>query len=153
MFNETHLLHKFATDRFILVITAYRIGILGLMDLGKELDNEPYNIAIYGKYSSPLIYLSSNFDVLDMIAALEWTRDEIPLIGGNISQITMIGYSSSGAALAALLASPEVHQDLFQQVFISSGCPRLMPHYSESMSLAVLRWTEVNISNQLTSSV
>lgn len=48
MFNETQLMHKFASDRFIVVLASYRLGIFGLMDLGEELKNEPYNLAVYG---------------------------------------------------------------------------------------------------------
>jgi carboxylesterase type B len=79
-----------------------------------------------------------------MITSLEWTRNELPRLGGDVNQISVVGYSSSGAALVSMLASPRLKQDLFARAFISSGCSRLMPHYSESMSKAVVRYVGVS---------
>jgi carboxylesterase type B len=79
-----------------------------------------------------------------MLAALEWTRAEMPKFGGDINQITVFGYSSSGATLIDILASPAIKEDTFARVFISSGLPRLMPHYSRSMNKAVLQYVGVS---------
>lgn len=79
-----------------------------------------------------------------MLAGLEWTRAEIPKFGGDINQITVFGYSSSGAALVDILASPLLKDNLFARAFISSGLPRLMPHYSLSMTKAVVRFVGVS---------
>ena len=132
MFNETQMLEKYASDRFIVMLASYRLGIFGLMDLGHELNDEPYNIAVY-----------------DMIAGLEWANAEMPKFGGDIGQITVFGYSSSGAALVNILVSPLLKHDLFARAFISSGLPRLMPHYSKSMSSAVLQYVGVSLTIDL----
>jgi para-nitrobenzyl esterase len=51
MFNETQLLNKYASDRFIFVLPSYRLGIFGLLDLGEEIDGSPYNVAVYGIFN------------------------------------------------------------------------------------------------------
>ncbi|KAI6192240.1 Carboxylic ester hydrolase [Aphelenchoides bicaudatus] len=136
MFNETHLINKYAADRLIIVLPAMRLGIFGLVDLGNETKTEPYNIAVY-----------------DIIQGLEWVRDELPALGGNTSLTTLFGYSSSAATLLTLLASPAMPSNLFNQVYISSGCPRLMPHFSETMSLSVLRYVGCNNTADLESQI
>jgi carboxylesterase type B len=74
-----------------------------------------------------------------MIASLQWTKHESPTLGGDPNRITVFGYSSSGATLVSMLASPSIPEDLFAQALISSGCPKLMPHFSRTMSRAVVR--------------
>lgn len=48
MFNDTQIISKYASDKMVFVIPAYRLGIFGFMDLGRELDDAPYNVGMYG---------------------------------------------------------------------------------------------------------
>jgi hypothetical protein len=72
-------------------------------------------------------------------------QDEISEFGGNASLVTLFGYSSSGATLLTFLASPVIPEHLFHRVFTSSACPRLIPHFSKSMSMAVLKYVGVSV--------
>lgn len=57
MFNDTEIINKYASDEMIFIIPAYRMGIFGFMDLGKELEDAPYNVGFQGKFQ---IEISSN---------------------------------------------------------------------------------------------
>jgi para-nitrobenzyl esterase len=62
----------------------------------------------------------TNRGVLDMIAGLEWVRDNIAAFGGDPDAVTISGQSAGGAAVLALLSSPPA-QSLFARVIAHSG--------------------------------
>lgn len=62
----------------------------------------------------------TNRGVLDMIAGLEWVRDNIAAFGGDPDAVTISGQSAGGAAVLALLSSPRA-QSLFSRVIAHSG--------------------------------
>jgi len=47
-----------------------------------------------------------NYGLLDQILALQWTRDNIRSFGGDPSRVTIMGQSSGGTSVLALLSSP-----------------------------------------------
>ena len=47
MFNDSQIIHKYASDDIVYVIPAYRLGIFGLLDLGGD-DVVPRNLALHG---------------------------------------------------------------------------------------------------------
>jgi para-nitrobenzyl esterase len=61
---------------------------------------------------------SGNAGQLDLIAALEWVRDNIEQFGGDPSRVTMFGQSGGGAKVSTLLAMPAakglVHRGIIQ---------------------------------------
>ena len=57
---------------------------------------------------------------LDLIAALEWVRDNIARFGGDPHDVTVFGESAGGAKLAGLMAMPQA-RSLFQRAVIQSG--------------------------------
>jgi para-nitrobenzyl esterase len=63
---------------------------------------------------------SGNVGMLDIVAALEWTRDNIAAFGGDPGNITIFGESGGGRKVAALLAMPPA-RGLFQRAIIESG--------------------------------
>ncbi|MGE0059344.1 MAG: carboxylesterase/lipase family protein [Dehalococcoidia bacterium] len=66
---------------------------------------------------------SGNAGMLDLIAALEWVRDNIEAFGGDPSCVTIFGQSGGGGKVSYLLAMPKA-QGLFHRAIIMSG-PRL----------------------------
>lgn len=66
---------------------------------------------------------SSNQAVLDMIAALKWTKTHITAFGGNPDNITIFGESAGGVNVFSLLASP-LAKNLFHRAIVQSGTPR-----------------------------
>ncbi|XP_058463528.1 glutactin-like [Malaya genurostris] len=86
----------------VLVVIQYRLGPLGFLS---TLSNT----------------IPGNAAMLDIIMALEWVRDHIKDFGGNSNNVTVFGQSAGAAATSALLYSPLVPQNLFNQVIIQSG--------------------------------
>lgn len=64
--------------------------------------------------------VTANVGLLDMVKALEWTRDNISRFGGDNKNITIFGESAGGFAVASLLASPSA-KGLFQRAITQSG--------------------------------
>ncbi|HVZ07537.1 carboxylesterase/lipase family protein [Rhodopila sp.] len=63
---------------------------------------------------------SGNAGTLDMIAALEWVRDNIAAFGGDPGNITVFGESGGGGKVSTLLAMPRA-AGLFHRAIIQSG--------------------------------
>jgi para-nitrobenzyl esterase len=58
--------------------------------------------------------------LLDLIAALEWVRDNIAAFGGDPAQVMIFGQSGGGWKVSALLAAPAA-RGLFHRAAIQSG--------------------------------
>jgi para-nitrobenzyl esterase len=58
--------------------------------------------------------------MLDMIAGLEWVRDNVAAFGGDPGAVTIAGQSAGGTAVLALLSSPRA-QGLFSRVIAHSA--------------------------------
>ena len=63
---------------------------------------------------------SGNAGSLDMIAALEWVRDNIAGFGGDPGNVTIFGESGGGGKVSALLVMPAAKR-LFHRAVIQSG--------------------------------
>jgi para-nitrobenzyl esterase len=63
---------------------------------------------------------SGNAGSLDMVAALEWVRDNIAALGGDAGNVTIFGESGGGGKVSALLVMPAA-KSLFHRAVIQSG--------------------------------
>lgn len=63
---------------------------------------------------------SANAGQLDLIAALEWVRDNIAQFGGDPGNVTIFGQSGGGAKVSTLMAMPAA-KGLFHRAIIQSG--------------------------------
>jgi para-nitrobenzyl esterase len=63
---------------------------------------------------------SGNAGVLDLVAALEWVRDNIAAFGGDPGNVTIFGESGGGGKVSVLLAMPAA-RGLFHRAMIQSG--------------------------------
>src|ERR1700733_13912048 len=63
---------------------------------------------------------SSNVGMLDIVAALEWVRDNISNFGGDPANVTIFGQSGGAAKVSTLLARPAA-KGLFHRAVIESG--------------------------------
>jgi para-nitrobenzyl esterase len=98
-----------ATRGDVVVVTInYRLGAFGFLHLDDHLPGKG---------------LSANCGQLDMIAALQWTRDNIGSFGGDPGNVTVFGESAGAAAVGALLAMPAA-KGLFQKAVLQSGSGR-----------------------------
>lgn len=91
----------------VVVSLNHRLNALGFMDL-----------SAYG----PQYAGSANVGMLDIVAGLQWVRDNIAAFGGDPDNVTIFGQSGGGAKVTALLASP-LAKGLFGKAVIQSGAP------------------------------
>jgi para-nitrobenzyl esterase len=63
---------------------------------------------------------SSNVGQMDIVAALEWVRDNIAKFGGDPGNVTIFGQSGGGAKVSTLLAMPSA-KGLFHRAIVQSG--------------------------------
>ena len=63
---------------------------------------------------------SGNAGMLDIVAALEWVRENIGGFGGDPGNVTVFGESGGGRKTAGLLAMPS-EKGLFHRAIIQSG--------------------------------
>ena len=97
---------KLAEKGVVLVSVAYRVGAFGFL-AHPELSRES------GKGSG-------NYGLQDMIAGLEWVRDNITAFGGDPRNVTIFGESAGGIAVSMLAASPYA-KGLFHKAISESG--------------------------------
>jgi para-nitrobenzyl esterase len=86
----------------------HRLGVLGYCHLG-DLDHD---------FAS-----SGNAGQLDLVAALEWIRDNIAGFGGDPNNVTIHGESGGGAKIHALMVMPAA-KGLFRRAICQSGVIR-----------------------------
>src|SRR5205823_3871995 len=72
----------------VVVTLNHRLGIFGYLHL-KEI-------------AAPEFASSGNAGMLDLVAALEWVRDNIGAFGGDPANVTIFGESGGGAKVSAL---------------------------------------------------
>jgi para-nitrobenzyl esterase len=63
---------------------------------------------------------SGNVGMLDIVAALEWIRDNISNFGGDPDNVTIMGQSGGGAKVCTLTAMPSA-KGLFHKAVVLSG--------------------------------
>jgi para-nitrobenzyl esterase len=63
---------------------------------------------------------SGSVGVLDLIAALEWVRDNVERFGGDPNLVTIFGQSGGGRKVATLMSMPGA-KGLFHRAIIESG--------------------------------
>jgi para-nitrobenzyl esterase len=73
-----------------------------------------------GDFGFPEYAHSGNAGQLDIIAALEWVRDNIERFGGDPKRVMIFGESGGGSKVSMLLASPPA-KGLFHSAVIESG--------------------------------
>jgi para-nitrobenzyl esterase len=83
---------------------------------------------------------SGNVGMLDVVAALEWVRDNITNFGGDPGNVTIMGQSGGGAKVCLLTAMPNA-QGLFHKAVVLSGASRKagVKSWSENLGAAVVK--------------
>jgi para-nitrobenzyl esterase len=89
-----------------------------LAKLGVTVVAPNYRLGAFGFINDEA--MGANFGILDMVAALEWVRDNIDAFGGDPSRVMVFGYSSGAFAIRALLQCPKA-KGLFHRGVIQSG--------------------------------
>jgi para-nitrobenzyl esterase len=90
----------------VVVTVNHRLGLMGYLHLGALGDD---------RYAT-----SGNAGMLDLVASLEWVRDNIEAFGGDPGCVTIFGESGGGAKVSTVLAMPAA-AGLFHRAIIESG--------------------------------
>jgi len=102
---------NFARQGVVFVSLAYRLGAFGfLASPGLSAESG----AGAGQQGS------GNYGLLDMVAGLEWVRDNIAAFGGDPARVTVMGHSAGSSAVSILAASP-LARDLIHGIIAESG--------------------------------
>jgi len=83
---------------------------------------------------------SGNVGMMDIVAALQWVRDNIANFGGDPGNVTIMGQSGGGAKVCILTAMPSA-KGLFHKAVVLSGASRKAADkaFSEKLGAAVLK--------------
>ncbi|RVU24016.1 carboxylesterase/lipase family protein [Sandaracinomonas limnophila] len=92
------------------------------------------NLATVGGHPS-----SGNVGSLDMVAALQWVKDNIANFGGDASNVTIIGQSGGGAKVTTLMNMPAA-KGLFHKAVALSGSSLIgnSKEYSQKLGAQIL---------------
>ena len=90
----------------VLVSANHRLNVLGFLDLS-QAGGERYA-------------QSGNAGMLDLVAALQWVRDNIARFGGDPANVTIFGQSGGGGKVTTLMAMPSA-KGLFHKAVAMSG--------------------------------
>ncbi|MEZ5502194.1 MAG: carboxylesterase family protein [Halioglobus sp.] len=104
-------------EQVVVVTINYRLGFLGWMSHPALRTPDRDALDASGNYAN-----------LDMIAALQWVRDNIANFGGDPDNVTIFGESAGGRNVYALLASP-LAKGLFQRAIVQSGSVSTTPRW------------------------
>lgn len=89
----------------VLVSVNHRLNVIGFLDL-----------SAYGeKYKS-----SPNAGLLDLVAALQWIKENIAQFGGDPDNVTIFGQSGGGGKVTSLMNAPSA-KGLFHKAIVESG--------------------------------
>jgi para-nitrobenzyl esterase len=112
-------------------------------DLGVVVVTLNYRLSALGWMAHPALTAegggsSSNYGLMDQIAALSWVQDNIAAFGGDPANVTLFGFSAGAFDANALMVSP-LAKGLFQRVALQptwwgslTGVPFAL-HYVESI--------------------
>jgi para-nitrobenzyl esterase len=91
----------------VVVTVNHRLGPLGYLDLGSSgVDSKFASAGVVG--------------MLDLVAALEWVRDNIASFGGDPGNVMIFGQSGGGAKVSTLMVMPSA-KGLFHKAAVQSG--------------------------------
>jgi para-nitrobenzyl esterase len=90
----------------VVVSVNHRLGPFGFLDLSAA-GGERYG-------------LSANAGMLDLVAALQWVRDNVAAFGGDPGNVTIFGQSGGGAKVGNLMGMPAA-KGLFHKAIVQSG--------------------------------
>jgi para-nitrobenzyl esterase len=119
-----------------------RRGDVVVVSLNHRLNTFGFlNLAEFGdQYAS-----SGNVGMIDLVAALEWIRDNISNFGGDPSRVMIFGQSGGGGKVNALMAMPSA-KGLFHRASVQSGSLLRVAEAADTGKLAAAVLDELSLS-------
>src|SRR4051812_29132598 len=100
----------------VVVSINYRLGALGFLNVDAD-------------------GFDANCGLLDLVAALEWVRDNIAGFGGDPTRVTVFGESAGAMSIGCLLGSPRT-AGLFGRAILQSGSVGRIPSADDAAEVA-----------------
>jgi para-nitrobenzyl esterase len=116
----------------VVVTHNHRLNVFGYLNLA-EWGGE--------RYAS-----SANAGMLDIVALLEWVRDNISNFGGDPGNVMIFGQSGGGGKVGALMAMPAA-TGLFHRAAVQSGSMLRMGEPEDSAKRASAILAELNLTS------
>jgi para-nitrobenzyl esterase len=113
----------------VVVSINHRLNVLGYL-----------NLADYGSQYAD----SANVGMLDIVAALEWVRDNIAGFGGDPGTVMIFGQSGGGGKVSTLMAMPSA-KGLFHRAICESGSTLRVGNEDVSRSTAAALLKELGL--------
>ena len=88
----------------VVVSVNHRLNVVGFL-----------NLSAYDNYKD-----SFNLSIKDLVASLEWIKENIAAFGGDPDNVTLFGQSGGGSKVLTLMATPAA-KGLFSKAVIQSG--------------------------------
>ncbi len=88
---------------------------------------------------------SGNAGALDMLASLQWVRDNIARFGGDPGNVTIFGQSGGGGKVSTLLAMPAA-RGLFHRAIVMSGSAIRLTDRDRAAKLAEAVMSELGLA-------
>ena len=109
----------------VVVTHNHRLNVYGYLNLAHLAGD---------KYAS-----AANVGMLDIVAVLEWVRNNVATFGGDPGNVTIFGQSGGGGKVLALMAMPAA-KGLFHRAIVQSGpfLKSLSPEYSGRLAELVV---------------
>jgi para-nitrobenzyl esterase len=123
-----------AHGRDVVVVTLnHRLNVFGYTYLGEQAGSD--------------FALSGGAGLLDIVAALEWVRDNIGRFGGDPKLVTIFGQSGGGRKVASLMSMPAAH-GLFHRAIIESGALLRLTSRQDAVHYTELLLAELGLSRE-----
>ncbi len=118
-YEDNYRGNALAQQGVVVVTVAYRHGLFGFLS-HPELESSE---------------AAANFGLWDLVAALQWVRDNIETFGGDPGRVTLFGESAGAENILALMMADSA-RDLFQRAILQStaGFGLSMPGVEDEMA-------------------
>src|SRR5262249_24249319 len=126
--DGTSLAH---THDVVVVTVNHRLNVFGYTYLGAAMGSD--------------FAASASVGLLDLVAALEWVRDNIEGFGGDPNLVTIFGQSGGGRKVATLMSMPGA-KGLFHRAIIESGAVLRLTTHEDAVRETDLLLAEVGLT-------
>jgi len=106
------------SDKIIAGENLSRRGNVVVVTLNHRLN--AFGFSHFGDIGGPEYAMSGNAGMLDIVAALQWVRDNVDRFGGDPSRVMIFGESGGGQKVSMLMGCP-LAKGLFHRAAIESG--------------------------------
>ena len=126
---------------------AFETGTIGELPYGTCTEYEKRGIVFVSigyRLNVFALHGGENYGLMDMIAAVDWVRENIASFGGDPDNITLIGQSAGAMSLMDLLCSGKLERKITHAVMMSGA--GIVPRFISSLPRSEVKdfWSQVD---------